>query len=285
MAWLLSVSIAVLVLLPTANSYVYDRSGTSNIRDHQDSYGTYYLDRGYKVYTRCYQRDSLTRDQCRRKDYRRGTDYYRDRDYRYDRPQPSLTTSNTDKASRDQTYDRDGDYYNNLRGKVNVGRGSFRVINGRDAELICEFPRGQHLISNIVWEKVDNRDSYSYSRTRSLRDYLGRRMEVETVGDYGSVLIIRDWEERDTGIYRCLATRSYSSGYRYSSSYGRKETIYMETNFDPRSGRNEYSGYFSRDSGYSPSSYWRTSGVKASEDTIVTDTKLEKSGKGTDKNL
>ena len=76
----------------------------------------------------------------------------------------------------------------------NFIKGSFRVINGRDAELICEFPRGQHLISNIVWEKVDNRtptatagrwNSFANSflnpgsfRSRSLRDYLGRRMEV-----------------------------------------------------------------------------------------------------------
>ena len=64
-------------------------------------------------------------------------------------------------------YDRDDDYYDNLRGKVNVGKGQltlnivpkaqssipgvFREVNGRDAELTCEFPRGSHLISNIVW--------------------------------------------------------------------------------------------------------------------------------------
>ena len=54
---------------------------------------------------------------------------------------------------------------------------------------------------------------------------------------------------RDTGIYRCLATRSYDSSYNYRSSYGRKETIYMEIDFIPRGrsygSRNEYSGYSS----------------------------------------
>ena len=90
------------------------------------------------------------------------------------------------------SYDRDGDYYNNLRGKVNVGKGEltlnivqkapslnpgvFREVNGRDAELTCEFPRGSHLISNIVWERVGERNSYS--RSSNLRDSLGRRMEV-----------------------------------------------------------------------------------------------------------
>ena len=103
------------------------------------------------------------------------------------------------------------------------------MINGRDAELTCEFPRGSHLISNIVWERVGDRNYYSRSvssmrisfcvfndvvRSSSLRDSLGRRMEVkfyfnkkksivelfllqvERIGDFGSVLIVRDWNER-----------------------------------------------------------------------------------------
>ena len=75
-------------------------------------------------------------------------------------------------------------------------------------------------------------------------------LKVERIGDFGSVLIIRDWDQRDTGIYRCLATRSYESSHSYRSAYGRKETIYMEIDFTPRGrsyggSRNEYSGYFS----------------------------------------
>jgi len=272
MVWLLSVSMVVLIIISTANSHAYDRSWS---RDKTDSYGTYSYDRyGEKVYSRCYERDARPRDECR--NYRAGSDRYRGNEDRYNR------------------YDRDGDYYNNLRGKVNVGKGVFRTINGRDAELTCEFPKGTHLISNIVWEQVGNRNYYS--RSSSLSDYLGRRMEVERIGDFGSVLIIRDWDERDTGIYRCLATRSYSSSYSYSMSYGRKETVYMEIDFNPKErsyrSRDEYSGYSSsrddryrpsRDYGYRPSSWWRSSAVKASEDTVVVDPNLKEDGEVKDK--
>jgi len=236
-----SVSMVGLVILSSTYSYVADRT---------DTYGTYTIDRrGYKVYSRCYERDAHPRDNCR--NYRGGSDYYRGYD---------------DYRNR---YDRDGDYYANLRGKVNVGEGRYRIINARDAELTCEFPRGSHLISNIIWERVGDR-SY-HSRFNGLRDYLGRRMEVEAVGDYGSVLIIRDWDERDTGVYRCVGTRSYDS---YRSTYGRKETVYMEVEFNPRSRRylprTDYSDYFSdRNYGHYRNGWWRTSAVKASEDSIV----------------
>merc|ERR1712123_168516 len=93
--------------------------------------------------------------------------------------------------------------------------------------------------------------------------------------------------DRDTGIYRCLATRSYESSYSYRSAYGRKETIYMEIDFTPRDrsyggSRNEYSGYFSSRDDYRPRPYsnrdygWFRSGVKVSEDTIVIEPKGEK---------
>eukprot|EP00090_Calanus_glacialis_P007854 TRINITY_DN1627_c0_g1_i14.p1 TRINITY_DN1627_c0_g1~~TRINITY_DN1627_c0_g1_i14.p1 ORF type:complete len:295 (-),score=59.09 TRINITY_DN1627_c0_g1_i14:138-1022(-) len=288
MGWLLMVFMVVLTVISTASGYVYDRSGTA---DKSDSYGTYSYDRyGYKSYSRCYDRDANARDNCR--NYRAGADRFRGYEDRYNRPSASSDRYNNDRTRDQQTYDRDGDYYDNLRGKVNVGKGVFREINGRDAELTCEFPRGSHLVSNIVWERVGERDSYT--RSSNLRDSLGRRMEVERIGDFGSVLIIRDWDERDTGIYRCLATRSYDSSYNYRSSYGRKETIYMEIDFIPRGrsygSRNEYSGYSSarddyRDRPYSSRDYgwFRTSGVKASEDTIVTDPNLEKSGKKAEK--
>ena len=98
------------------------------------------------------------------------------------------------------SYDRDDDYYNNLRGKVNVGKGEltlnivpnaqssiqgvFREVNGRDAELTCEFPCGSHLVSNIEWERVGDRN-YN-TRSSNLRDSLGRRMEVrEREESYG----------------------------------------------------------------------------------------------------
>ena len=83
-----------------------------------------------------------------------------------------------------------------------------------------------------------------------LKSMIETLLKVERIGDFGSVLIIRDWDQRDTGIYRCLATRSYESSYSYRSAYGREETIYMEIDFTPRGrsyggSRNEYSGYFS----------------------------------------
>merc|ERR1711872_578537 len=110
-------------VISTAYSY-YDS-------DRSDAYGRYNYDSyGRKRYSHCYDRDANPGDLCL--NYRPGSDRYS----RYDRY---------------NRYDRDGDYYQNLRGKVNVGRGNYREINGRDAELTCEFPRGSHLISNIVW--------------------------------------------------------------------------------------------------------------------------------------
>merc|ERR1711892_1427199 len=266
MGWVLM----VFTVISTANSYTYN-----------DRYG--------KTYSHCYDRDALPRDNCR--NYRAGADRYRGYQDQYNRPSTSSDRDryNSDRPRDDSVYDRDdrdGDYYNNLRGKVNVGKGVFREINGRDGELTCEFPRGSHLISNIVWERVGDR-GYSSSRSSNLRDYLGRRMEVERIGDFGSILIIRDWDQRDTGIYRCLATRSYESSYSYRSAYGRKETIYMEIDFTPRGrsyggSRNEYSGYFSSRDDYRsrPNSNrdygWFRSGVKASEDKIVIEPKGEK---------
>jgi len=264
MGWLVKVFM-MFTVISTAYSY-YDR-------DQSDAYGRYNFDSyGRKRYSYCYDRDANPRDLCL--NYRAGADRYSSYD-RYNR------------------YDRDGDYYHNLRGKVNVGRGNYREINGRDAELTCEFPRGSHLISNIVWERVGDKDHYNrgVATSSSLRDYLGRRMQVERIGDYGSVLIIRDWDQRDTGIYRCFATRSYDSGYNYRAGYGRKEAIYMEVDFLPRArtsgSRRGYSDYFSsnrdyyyRDRPYNSRDYgWYRSGVKSEGDTIVIDEKAVKTEK------
>ena len=51
---------------------------------------------------------------------------------------------------------------------VTSSSGRSRVINGgQDAELICEFPVGSHIISNIIWE----RDDRLRSRARSYNRY------------------------------------------------------------------------------------------------------------------
>jgi len=258
-----------------------------------DSYGTFHYDQfGYRTYTRCREAHLRAQDQCR--DRGRGRDY----------------------GNTYNSYDRYDDRYNG-RGKVNVGSGTFR-LRGRDAVLTCDFPRGSNIVSNLVWERVADRSYGSrrsqngYRRSGSLRDSLGRRMRVRSIGDFGSELVIEDYTERDAGIYRCVGTRSYDSygsssygstygsrasygssygsyrpsygstygsrpSYGYSrGGYGRTETVYMEVQFAPRDG--DYSGAFGGDY-YPDNSYrddygYRVAAVTSSEDKIVADNKL-----------
>jgi len=250
------------ILAVNAYSSYYDRS---------DSYGVYrYNSYGEKRYSRCYDRYSRTTDLCRSSSYGRGR---YDRDDRYD------------------SYDRN-DYYgrSDYDAGLRIGRGSFRILsNGRDAELSCEFPRGSQLISNVVWERVDRGRSYynNYrskrynavpsSDTRNSLSHLGHRSTVRSLGDYGSILTIRDYDSRDdAGTYRCTATRSYRG---YSSYSGRRETVYMEVEFNPRYedsyyGRNNYDDYFNRrhNSYDRPYSY---AYAKTSEDTAVIDNAVD----------
>ena len=68
--------------------------------------------------------------------------------------------------------------------------------------LTCDFPRGSNIVSNLVWERVGDRSYGSrrsqngYRRSSSLRDSLGRRMRVRSIGDHGSELVIEDYTER-----------------------------------------------------------------------------------------
>jgi hypothetical protein len=127
------------------------------------------------------------------------------------------------------------------------------------------------------------------NRYNSLRN--NRKMEVVRIGDYGSNLVIQDFDirrcvrslhnltpPRDTGIYRCLGTRSHdrygssSSSYRpaYSRSYGRTETVFMEVEFYPderETGYNGgastgYNGVFSGRDYYPGGSYWNGYGYR-----------------------
>jgi len=297
---LMTVSMVLLSTLTTVYTHAYDR---------KDMYGVYSLDRsGSKVYSQCYERDALPRDQCR--DYRARHNYIDRQDY----------------GGTFNSYDR-----NDIRDKLCVGKGYYRIVNGVDAELICEFPRGSHFTSNIVWEKHGARNYQS--RSNSLRDSLGRRMEVESIGNFGSALIIRDWTQRDTGTYFCVATRSSSSN-RYNPSYRDMENIYIEVDFTPQnrdyteyrpSSSNRYDDYrpaydqyrpslsrydqyrpsrydldrpsrydpyspsssrydqyrqsSSRYDKYRPSSFWRTSSVETSADTEVTNDTIENNNK------
>merc|ERR1712045_654419 len=181
------------LLSPTAATHNYDRS---------DSWGVYYYNSyGRKRYSRCYERYARTANDCRGSSYRNYD--YRDNYDRYNR------------------YDRYGDY-DRYDDKINVGRGTFRLLNGGlDAELSCEFPAGSHIISNIIWERGDRARSYRYNYRDNSLDYLDSRMQVRSLGDYGSVLTIRNFDDGDDGLYHCVATRSYGNSYAYNS-YNRR---------------------------------------------------------------
>jgi len=160
----------------------------------------------------------------------------------------------------------------------NVLSGTFRVYGGgRDAALRCEFPRGSHIVSNIVWEKVGD-SPYGYNRynSNSLRG-----MRVRSLGSYGSELIIENFRDRDFGVYRCVGTRSYdnylgrpSYGSSYGRGYDRTESVYMEVQFYPEE-RGYTGGFNGRDNYYPRDDYWsgyggyRAAAVSTSEDKIV----------------
>ena len=171
--------------------FVFTLKTTFSQRERSDAYGDYYYDRlGYKVYSWCRDSYASTNNDCRSSNYYYGRN--RQNDY-YDR------------------YPRNNYGYD--RNMVNVGEGTFRLINGgRDAELTCDFPLGSHIISNIVWTRVSGSESPYYTdRYNSLRDSLGRRMRISQRTNHETSLILQDYERRDEGIYRCEATRSYDS--------------------------------------------------------------------------
>jgi len=213
-------------------------------RYRSDLYGEYSYDRsGYKIYRRCYNRRTYPRDNCKE---------------RRDTWRPNTNTG----AQRG----------------INVGRGRFRVF-GRDAELTCEFPRGNHIVSNVIWERV--RDRYYSHRYTDLRDWLGNRMQIRRLRDYGTTLVIRNWSDRDAGVYRCIATREHDA-YGHNYGYRPTETIYMEVDFFPHQDRgyryddhfndDRYRGndyYPSHNTGYSYQRYGRVAYLEESKDTIV----------------
>jgi len=254
-------TLPLLILVTTISDPVQSLSSY----DRSDSYGVYYYTSyGDKRYTRCYGRYARTYEDCRSSSYGRYNNY-NDR-YDYDR------------------YSGRSDYYED---RVNLGRGSYRLLNnGRDVEMTCEFPSGSHLISNIVWERADQgRDYYTYNSYRSnTLGYLGGRMSVRSYGADGSILTIRDFDtSRDAGRYRCLATRTYRGYSSYSS--GNRETVYMEVDFNPRYGDGgygrDYNSYFNRYDNYNRYNrpYYGYSYSKTSEDNAVIDNNLKSENK------
>ncbi|XP_067000742.1 uncharacterized protein [Anabrus simplex] len=82
--------------------------------------------------------------------------------------------------------------------RVRLGTGRFRLVGRHDAELLCDFPYPQDVISNIVWTRAD-RPEYA---TRALY----QRQNGVTQRRGGSTMYLRDVRPGDTGLYRCLAT-------------------------------------------------------------------------------
>jgi len=253
----ITVVVAAIFTLNVVITQAYS-SLSSSRSSRSDAYGDFYYDRrGYKVYTWCRDSYAYTSTDCRGRDSGRDS-YYNSYDDRY-------------RNDYNDGYGRDNSYSND-RNKVSVGQGTFRLINGgRDAELTCEFPLGSHLISNIVWTRVSGgRDNYYRERNSGLRDYFGRRMQVEQRSNHETTLVLEDYQRGDEGIYRCEASRSYNS-YHGRGRYG-DEKIYMEIDFRPRNGG--YGNY--QDDYYSRNRNYRYSGLKTEKDTVVKDEKLGK---------
>ncbi|XP_023319999.1 uncharacterized protein LOC111695068 isoform X2 [Eurytemora carolleeae] len=241
-----------------------------------DSFGRYDYDRyGYRVYRYCFDRYARPENQCK-SGYGRGVGYpssYYNDPYinRYD-DFSGRNNANTGTG----TGFRDNDYYGSTgsRNGVYAGKGRFREY-GADVELICEFPRGTNIVSNIVWERVPSSPGDRRYPVYQ-QDWMGSRMQVRRIGDYGSKLIINGWDERDRGEYRCTASRS-STGYsRYS------DTVYMVVDFYPPGygpGYSDYSRYNNYDSHFSRDSYYpnyRSLLLTATKEKIVSEDEHEK---------
>jgi len=223
--------------------------------DQSDTFGRFFYNRyDEREYTYCFERRASIADDCRVLNDRYDNG-------RYD---------SYDRYSVSSRY-RDDNYYDSSTAGVYVGKGRFREY-GRDAELTCEFPRGQQIISNIVWERAGD-SNYRYS-TRV--DRLGNHMKVQAIGNYGSKLIIKDWRNSDRGEYHCVASRSSS---RYSG-YRATETVYMVTDFSPyasgydgygRNNYNNYDSYFNSRSDYYP--VYRSLSLSGTQDRIIDEDK------------
>ena len=167
-----------------------------------DYYGEYYYDSyGKPKYVYCYDPRFYVEDYCRPRPH-----YYHLSDYPYG--------ISLNPAYYSLLYDK----YWDGRGKVNVGKGRF-YQRGRDVYIECDFPSVHRLVSNIVWYR-----KLFHEHPRYDRDFDRRRYIVQSVDDYTSRLIIRDYNSLDDGLYRCLATRVNGDTYLSKG----KETVFME---------------------------------------------------------
>ncbi|KAK2724188.1 uncharacterized protein LOC136033307 isoform X2 [Artemia franciscana] len=109
--------------------------------------------------------------------------------------------------------------------RIRIGDGYFKN-NGRDTELVCEFPKGMDIVSTVSWQKMDGHGLFEEDIIPSNYDHYGR-IEIRQYTK-GSSLFIRDFTERDEGTYRCKASERY---YTSSSSIPRTKLVYQEVRF------------------------------------------------------
>ena len=96
-----------------------------------------------------------------------------------------------------------------------LGRGTFGIIDGRDAELVCSFNHPQYqIVSNVAWVRVEGPYSFphfdchhhghecKYHYINQQQDF---RFRVISSGQT-STLRIYDYARIDFGVYRCAAT-------------------------------------------------------------------------------
>jgi hypothetical protein len=96
-----------------------------------------------------------------------------------------------------------------------LGRGAFGIIDGRDAELVCNFNHPQHqIVSNVAWVRVEGPYSFphfdcQHHRHECKYHYINQqqdfRFRVISSGQT-STLRIYDYARIDFGVYRCAAT-------------------------------------------------------------------------------
>nr|CAD7572009.1 unnamed protein product [Timema californicum] len=133
-----------------------------------------------------------------------------------------------DQRRFDQPWWHRGDepwYYPTRPTRVRLGQGRYRLLNPSDAELNCDFPDSEHIISNVVWVRADLAEPDVRSLYR-LHKERGRDAYSKVTGHVrGSTLYLHRVTPLDTGLYRCLAT-SRGPG-------GRVQTVFQDVHFVP----------------------------------------------------
>jgi len=110
-----------------------------------------------------------------------------------------------------------------------LGQGQIRV-SGRQAEISCHFPAHLDIVSNVIWQRIDDGSSGSGSYYWHGGDRLHSDGRT-TIRQYptGSTLYIADFGVRDFGLYRCSASQSV---YVRGRSAPTTRTLYQQVFFE-----------------------------------------------------